>query len=147
MDRWSRPSRPTLPAGSTSFVASAILDDLSWTAPALPGLAEVTPPAQAGRPKANLASVPLDVPPPVPDAVSRPGSVFAEPPTVTNPFLKKQVVAPQTPDLEVDLDKRTSIGVFSEVGKPATKIDPRDSAGRATRELGAGITLQYRFGK
>ena len=61
---------------------------------------------------------------------------------------KSGIVAPHTkPDLEMPLSRRTSIGMFGEVGQ--LELETRSGIVPTVRakEIGAGVTLQYRFGQ
>lgn len=149
VDRFARPTRmigAAGPAATSSFLSQIYLDGAASTPSVEIAEPAATQAIPAGRTRGLRDAASDKTPPVAADAVVRPGSIAAEPPTVTNPFLKSKVIAPQTPDIEIGSSGRTTLGVFSDVGKPATKIDPRDGAGRATRDLGAGVTLQYRFG-
>ena len=83
-----------------------------------------------------------------PDQPPRPGALSArDPAELGSPFAKSGFLdGHRTPDLEVEVSKRATIGVFGE----ANTIEPTDirsSTVRSTRDLGAGVTLQYRFGE
>jgi hypothetical protein len=81
------------------------------------------------------------------DQPSRPGALARDPLDAAGPFGKSGLLdLHATPDLEIEVSKRTTLGVFGE----ANTIEPtdiRNSTVRATRDLGAGVTLQYRFGE
>ena len=81
------------------------------------------------------------------DVSVRPGVHSRDSVEAASPFAKQGLINPYTtPDLEVEVSKRARIGVFGE----ANKIEPtdiRNSTTRSTRDLGAGVTLQYRFGE
>lgn len=81
----------------------------------------------------------VEDPPPAPGSFAR-GAV-----KVPSPFLKSQVVAPHTPDVSVDLNKTTSVGVFGEMSH-TSRTDVEANLSKPEREVGAGVTLQYKFG-
>lgn len=61
---------------------------------------------------------------------------------------KTQNVAPHatgSPDLNVDVNGRTSVGVFGEMNR-IEREDVRTSTVKQGRDVGAGVTLQYKFG-
>jgi hypothetical protein len=83
-----------------------------------------------------------------PEQPARPGTLPArDPAEATSPFGRSGLLEiGRTPDLELPVSKRATIGVFGE----ANRIEPtdiRNSTVRTTRDLGAGVTLQYRFGE
>lgn len=79
--------------------------------------------------------------------VDRPGSFGREPVRVPGQFLRKKVVAPHsTPDLEIGKAGPTTLGVFGTVGK-IEPTDARNSTSRTMQDVGAGLTLQYKFGQ
>jgi hypothetical protein len=82
------------------------------------------------------------------DLSARPGALQARDPIeVTAPFAKSGLLENHpTPDLEVEVSKRARLGVFGEANK-IEGTDIRNSTVRSTRDLGAGVTLQYRFGE
>ena len=104
-----------------------------------------------GRPEIDLPAAPSGaaasrwVPPS--DVSARPGAHSRESVDGASPFAKQGLINPYTtPDIEVEVSKRARIGVFGE----ANRIEPtdiRNSTTRSTRDLGAGVTLQYRFGE
>jgi hypothetical protein len=81
------------------------------------------------------------------EPIRRPGSLGKEPVAVPGEFLKSRTVAPRTgqPDFGVDLSERTSVGVFGDVRQIAPE-DIRTHGVKPTRDLGAGVTIQYKFG-
>jgi hypothetical protein len=83
-----------------------------------------------------------------PDQPARPGALAPHDHTdVAAPFARPGLLnTHRTPDLELSVSKRATLGVFGE----ANTIEPtdiRNSTVRTTRDLGAGVTLQYRFGE
>ena len=79
---------------------------------------------------------------------ARPGALASrDPAEVASPFGRSGLLdMHRTPDLELPVSKRATLGVFGE----ANRIEPtdiRNSTVRTTRDLGAGVTLQYRFGE
>ena len=91
--------------------------------------------------------------PPDPDRVdgipARPGTfkpgptVIPAPPTQSQ---KSRIVAPHTPDVEVQISKRASVGLFGEVGR--VEVDRSGVLPSVkTHDVGAGLSLQYRFGQ
>lgn len=61
---------------------------------------------------------------------------------------KPRIVAPHlAPDVAVPLGRRTTLGLFGEVG--TTDPDARNSLVQSLKahEVGAGVSLQYRFGQ
>jgi len=78
----------------------------------------------------------------------RPGKLAPAPAPLPGPLQKSRTVAPRTgsPDLQVNVDDRTSIGVFGEAGQ-IQREDIRTNTVRQTRDVGAGVTLQYKFGQ
>ena len=61
---------------------------------------------------------------------------------------KGKVVAPHlTPDVALPISPRTTVGVFGEVGR--VEVDTRNGLipSVKTHDLGAGVSLQYRFGQ
>ena len=82
------------------------------------------------------------------DQPARPGALTARDPVeVTAPFARSGLLeGHRAPDLELEVSRRATLGLFGE----ANKIEPtdiRNSTVRSTRDLGAGVTLQYRFGE
>lgn len=80
------------------------------------------------------------------DVPARPGAFTPAPTKLPSTLHKQRVVAPHTssPDLELDLSKRSSVGVFGEVGR-INREDIRTSTVKEGRDLGAGVTWQYKF--
>lgn len=80
------------------------------------------------------------------DLPARPGAFTPAPTKVPSTLHKQRVIAPHTasPDLEMDLSKRSSVGVFGEVGR-INREDIRTSTVKEGRDLGAGVTWQYKF--
>lgn len=80
------------------------------------------------------------------DLPARPGAFATTPTKLPSPLHKQRVIAPHTasPDLEMDLSKRSSVGVFGEVGR-INREDIRTSTVKEGRDLGAGVTWQYKF--
>lgn len=80
------------------------------------------------------------------DLPARPGAFAPAPTKVPSTLHKQRVIAPHTasPDLEMDLSKRSSVGVFGEVGR-INREDIRTSTVKEGRDLGAGVTWQYKF--
>lgn len=80
------------------------------------------------------------------DLPARPGAFTPAPTKLPSPLHKQRVIAPHTssPDLEMDLSKRSSVGVFGEVGR-ISREDIRTSTVKEGRDLGAGVTWQYKF--
>ena len=76
-------------------------------------------------------------------AKPRPGRFGQEPTEIPGQFIKGRTVAPKKPDIAVPLGRRTTIGVFQESSRPEPHVT---APGRGPRELGAGITLEHRFG-
>ena len=77
-----------------------------------------------------------------PDRVM-PGRFGTDATEIPGQFLKGRTVEPKKPDVSVPVGKRTTIGVFQESGR----IDPHVTAPwKQNRDLGAGFTLQHRFG-
>jgi hypothetical protein len=74
-----------------------------------------------------------------------PGSFGRSAVKVPSPFLKSQTVAPHTPDFSVDLNKTTSVGLFGEMSR-TSRTDVEANLSKPEREVGAGFTLQYKFG-
>jgi hypothetical protein len=79
------------------------------------------------------------------EAPPAPGSFARGAVKVPSPFLKSQMVAPHTPDVSVDLNKSTSVGVFGEMSH-TSRTDVEANLSKPEREVGAGVTLQYKFG-
>lgn len=81
------------------------------------------------------------------DLPARPGMLGTEAPKHAGPLGRSGLLGPHaTPDFELPVTKRTTIGVFGD----SNRIEPtdiRNATTRATRDLGAGVTLQYRFGE
>jgi hypothetical protein len=78
------------------------------------------------------------------DQPTRPGSLARE--AVDSPFGKSGLINPHAkPDLELELSRRATLGLFGEAGR-IEPTDIRNHAVKPLRELGAGVTLQYRFG-
>ena len=77
----------------------------------------------------------------------RPGELKAlDPVNTAAPFAHSGLLdAHRTPDLELEVSKRATLGVFGDA-KKIEGTDIRNSTVRSTRDLGAGVTLQYRFG-
>lgn len=64
------------------------------------------------------------------------------------PPLKSGVVAPHVkPDFAVPVGKDTSVGLFSEVGRLELEGRNGPVPSVKARDVGAGLTLQYRFGQ
>lgn len=81
------------------------------------------------------------------ERVARPGAFRPERAAVPSPFAKTQIIDQRNnPDLEVGVADRTTLGVFSDAGT-IERTDIRNSTVRPTRDLGAGVTLQYKFGQ
>lgn len=103
--------------------------------------------AQAGRSGDDKTDAELERPA---DAgrLDRPGSFGNQPVRVPGPFLKGKTVAPHSkrPDLELSNDGRTTVGVFGSADL-MDKTDLRNSTSKSVRDVGAGLTLQYRFGQ
>ncbi len=80
------------------------------------------------------------------DLPARPGTFTPAPTKMPSPLHKQRVIAPHTasPDIEMDLSKRSSVGVFGEVGR-INREDIRTSTVKEGRDLGAGVTWQYKF--
>lgn len=77
----------------------------------------------------------------------RPGSFGRQPVRVPGAFMRKNVVAPHSsPDLEIGKTGRTSVGVFGTVDR-IEPTDARNSTSKTMQDLGAGVTLQYKFGQ
>ena len=75
---------------------------------------------------------------------NRPGRFGTEANKVPSRFLKRNVIAPRvTPDVELLIRDRTTIGLFGEVGPAKPGIA---NPGWRDREVEAGLTFQYRFG-
>ena len=75
----------------------------------------------------------------------RPGSFAFEPTRVPSHFFKEKLVAPRVdPPVEIGVGRRTSVGLFGDVGP----VDPKGTAPVRVlnRDVGAGVTFQYRFG-
>ena len=131
---------PVTPTGSLAYepVASAV----SLGALETGGRPEIDLPATTGSAAAGSKWVAPS------DLSARPGALHArEAAEGASPFAKQGLINPHTtPDLEVEVSKRARLGVFGE----ANKIEPtdiRNATTRSTRDLGAGVTLQYRFGE
>lgn len=103
--------------------------------------------AHAGRASDGTGDGELETPVDVgrPD---RPGSFGNQPVRVPGPFLKGKTVAPHSkrPDLELSNDGRTTVGVFGNA-ELMDRTDLRNSTSKSVRDVGAGLTLQYRFGQ
>ena len=81
------------------------------------------------------------------DYAPLPGAFRPEPAAIPSPFAKTQIIDHRgNPDLEVGVSDRTTLGVFSDAGT-IERTDIRNSTVRPTRDLGAGVTLQYKFGQ
>lgn len=78
---------------------------------------------------------------------ARPGMLGTDAPRPAGPLGRTGLLGTRAaPDLELPVTRRTTIGVFGD----AHRIEPtdiRNATTRATRDLGAGVTLQYRFGE
>ena len=91
---------------------------------------------------------------PTPDLASRPTGAKTDgrPPGYLQPstslpgyFLKDKTVAPHvSPDVEVGLNERTSVGMYGELTR-INREDVRNNTVREGRDVGAGFTLQYKF--
>lgn len=80
------------------------------------------------------------------ELATRPGAFAPTPTKLPSTLHKDRVVAPHTaaPDIGVDLSKRSSVGVFGEVGR-INREDIRTSTVKEGRDVGAGVTWQYKF--
>ena len=80
------------------------------------------------------------------DLSTRPGAFASAPTKLPSPLHKDRVIAPHAkpPDLELDLSKRSSVGVFGAVGR-LSREDIRTSTLKEGRDVGAGVTWQYKF--
>jgi hypothetical protein len=78
----------------------------------------------------------------------RPGQLPPrDPVNVAAPFARSGLLdAHRTPDVELEVSKRATIGLFGDA-KKIEGTDIRNSTIRPTRDLGAGVTLQYRLGQ
>jgi hypothetical protein len=131
---------PVTPTGSLAY--EPVASTVSLGALDTGGRPEIDLPATTGSAAAGSRWVaPSDGP-------TRPGALPARDSVeAASPFAKQGLINPYTtPDLEVEVSKRARLGVFGE----ANKIEPtdiRNATTRSTRDLGAGVTLQYRFGE
>lgn len=78
----------------------------------------------------------------------QPGKLDTAPTRVPGQLQKTQNIAPHangTPDIGVEVDKRTSVGVFGDMSR-IEREDIRTSTVKQGRDVGAGVTLQYKFG-
>lgn len=82
-----------------------------------------------------------------PEPIRRPGALGKSPVAVPGEFLNGRAVAPRAgqPDLGVNLSDRTSVGVYGDVRQIAPE-DIRTHGVKPTRDLEAGVSLQYKFG-
>ncbi|NNM71238.1 hypothetical protein [Enterovirga aerilata] len=132
---------PAPPAGHASRiavapVAAAVQADML----AAPGQAEIDMPTATGSMGRSRWVAP-------PEGAARPGALAPTGTDVASPFAKPGLLGSHaTPDLELEVSKRATIGVFGEAGK-IEPTDIRNATTRTTRDLGAGVTLQYRFGE
>ena len=123
---------PTVPADALAGIGT------SRPEPLAPGKGPPIPLLQSGttaKPGAEVERAPL------------PGTFRPEAAATPSPFARTQMLDQRTkPDLEVGVSERTTVGVFSEAGT-IERTDIRNSTVRETRDLGAGVTLQYKFGQ
>jgi hypothetical protein len=138
-------ARRQLPAARSPTASLAYAPVATGVSPdgldASSGPLEVEIPATTGSTGRTRWVVPGDQP-------ARPGALTpGDAVQSASPFSRSGLLeAHRTPDLEIEVSKRTTLGVFGE----ANTIEPtdiRNSTVRATRDLGAGVTLQYRFGE
>jgi hypothetical protein len=122
--------------------------DFSDQSGAVPGRGRRIVPSDLTRPAAKTGQEPHaaltgddDEQAPPPGGFTR-GSV-----KIPSRFLKAQTIAPHTssPDVSIDLDKRTTLGLFGEMSR-TSRTDVEANLSKPDREVGAGFTLQYKFG-
>jgi hypothetical protein len=130
---------PVAPTASLAYapVASGVsLDSLEMSGPP-----QIEMPATTGSAARSRWVAPSDL-------SARPGALPARDSVeVGSPFARSGLLeAHRTPDLELEVSKRATLGLFGEANT-IEATDIRNSTVRNTRELGAGVTLQYRFGE
>ena len=77
----------------------------------------------------------------------RPGTFGRQPVKLPGAFLHKNVVAPHSaPDLKLGSDGKTTLGVFGDANR-IDRTDARNSTTKPITDVGAGLTLQYKFGQ
>ncbi|WP_375462156.1 hypothetical protein [uncultured Enterovirga sp.] len=138
------------PPGHPRLAASRVGPAIPELPLATPGRAAADPKPVLGARKNSAGDVHLwgdeedGLPPVRPGTVGRGGVKLPE--AVPDPTGKARRTA-LTPDYEVPLGPKTSIGGFGEVGK--VQIDPQAGLlpSVKARDVTGGVTLQYRFGQ
>lgn len=135
-------------------VASRFVREDWWLSPmGSDGLSMPSTPARREIAPGQKLTAPASIPVLDPDRddgiPARPGTFKQAPTQIPAPptqSQKSRIVAPRTPDVEVQISKRTSVGLFGEVGR--VEVDRSGLLPSVkTHDLGAGLSLQYRFGQ
>lgn len=79
--------------------------------------------------------------------LDRPGTFGHRPVRIPGPFSgRKALAAPSAPDLQMGVADKTTLGVFGDANR-IERTDVRNSTTKPVTDVGAGVTLQYRFGQ
>jgi hypothetical protein len=81
------------------------------------------------------------------DAPSRPGTLSPGLTRIPSRFLRTNTVAPHSasPDVSYKVNDKTTIGLFGDMTH-TSRTDTRASLAKPERDVGAGVTFQYKFG-
>ena len=77
----------------------------------------------------------------------RPGTFTQSSTKIPSRFLRTNTVAPHTgsPDISYNVNNKTTIGLFGDMTR-TSRTDTRSNLAKPERDVGAGVTIQYKFG-